>query len=182
MKKDEQKRTSKFLSLVLRHRPEQVEIELDEGGWVEVEVLLDALKRHGKSLTREQLETVVRENDKQRFIIDDSGARIRANQGHSVDVTLDYESAEPPETLLHGTPEKFVSAIRNSGLKKMKRHHVHLHADETIATDVGQRRGKAVILKIRSAEMHHEGYEFFVTPNQVWLVESVPAKYIDFPD
>jgi putative RNA 2'-phosphotransferase len=182
MNKEEQKRKSKFLSLVLRHRPEQIGIELDEGGWVEVDLLLDRLKRHGKNWTREQLETVVRENDKQRFIFDDSETRIRANQGHSIDVKLDYESAEPPETLLHGTPEKFVSAIRKSGLKKMRRHHVHLHADETIASAVGQRRGKAVVLRIRAGEMHSAGHEFFVTPNQVWLVESVPAQYIDFPE
>lgn len=173
------KSTSKFLSLVLRHSPETIGIELDSAGWIDVDVLLKAINDHGKALTLEELEFVVRENDKQRFAFSEDGCQIRANQGHSVDVELGYEPAKPPEILYHGAPEKFVAAIREDGLQKMKRHDVHLHEDTQVAETVGRRRGTPVILTIRSGDMHRDGYEFFVTPNHVWLTDNVPAEYID---
>ena len=172
------KSTSKFLSLVLRHQPDLIGVELDESGWIEVDVLLEAIARHGKSLTRELLESVVADNDKQRFAISADGLRIRANQGHSVDVSLGYQPEAPPEILYHGAPEKFISAIRKDGLQKMKRHDVHLHEDTEVAEQVGRRRGSPVILTIRSGDMHRDGYEFTVTPNHVWLTDHVPADYI----
>ncbi|NNE01427.1 MAG: RNA 2'-phosphotransferase [Pirellulaceae bacterium] len=181
MNTKEQKKISKFLSLVLRHRPEKIGIALDDAGWVDVDVLLTAINQHSRALTLDQLECVVRENDKQRFIFSDDQQRIRANQGHSVPVDLDHESAVPPDVLLHGTPERFVAAIAKQGLEKMQRHHVHLHADSAVANAVGARRGKAVLLRIRSGEMHRAGHRFWVTPNQVWLVDHVPAEFIDFP-
>lgn len=179
MNTKETKKTSKFLSLVLRHQPRTIGIELDESGWVDVDVLLSALDRHRRPLTLAQLQSVVAENDKQRFAFSEDGKRIRANQGHSVKVELNYEPAEPPEILLHGAPEQFVAPIRETGLKKMKRHDVHLHADAAVAQNVGQRRGKPVILKIRSGDMHRAGHKFYVTPNGVWLVDSVPAEFIE---
>ena len=174
----ETKSTSKLLSLVLRHRPQAVGIELNESGWVEIDTLLAAITKHRRPLSREQLETVVRENDKQRFAISEDGNRIRANQGHSVEIELGYEPATPPEILYHGAPEQYLASIRSQGLKKMKRHHVHLHGDTRVAETVGSRRGQPVILKIRSADMHEAGFEFFVTPNQVWLTDHVPAEFI----
>lgn len=174
----ETKSTSKLLSLVLRHRPEAVGIELDESGWVEINTLLAAIAEHRRPLSREQLDFVVRENDKQRFAISEDGTRIRANQGHSVEIDLGYQPATPPETLYHGAPEQFVASIRSQGLKKMKRHHVHLHGDISVAETVGSRRGQPVILTIRSADMHRAGFEFFVTPNQVWLTDHVPPEFI----
>jgi len=176
------KRNSKFLSLVLRHQPETIGIALDATGWVDVDVLLAALARHGKDMPRETLELVVRTNDKQRFSISDDGKRIRANQGHSVKVELGYQPAEPPEILLHGTPRQFIESIRQQGLRKMQRHHVHLHEDVDTATAVGNRRGKSVLLKVRAADMRRAGHEFFVTPNHVWLTDHVPAQFIEFPD
>ena len=176
------KKTSKFLSLILRHEPEAVGIELDPSGWVDVDALIEGINRNGTSLTVEQLRQVVETNDKQRFVFSEDGQRIRANQGHSVEVELGYEPTEPPEILLHGTPDRFLDEIRESGLKKMARHHVHLHEDATIASAVGNRRGKPVILQIRSAQMHAEGHVFYVTPNRVWLVDSVPANFIVFPN
>lgn len=174
-------KTSKFLSLVLRHQPQTVGISLDEAGWVDVDVLLAAMSEHGRDLTRDQLEFVVQENDKQRFAFSTDGLRIRANQGHSVEVELDHAPAEPPELLFHGTPAHFVEAIRSGGLKKMKRHHVHLHENRDVATTVGKRRGKPVILTVRAGEMHRAGIEFFVTPNHVWLVDAVSTEWIDLP-
>lgn len=181
MNSNQNVKTSKFLSMVLRHQPDKIGISLDEAGWIAIDDLLAAMAQHGRPLTRAQLEQVVRENDKQRFAISEEGDRIRANQGHSIAVDLDHTAAEPPEILYHGTPEKFVDAIGNGGLKKMDRHHVHLHENVDVATTVGKRRGKPVVLTIRSLQMHQAGFEFFVTPNRVWLVDRVPSEYIDFP-
>lgn len=181
MNDKERKKISKFLSLVLRHQPQTIGIELDESGWVDVDVLMSALSRHNKGMSRETLEEVVDTNDKQRFSFSEDGTRIRANQGHSVDVELGYESATPPEILYHGTPQQFVEAIRSEGLNKMNRHHVHLHIDVATSTAVGQRRGKPVLLEVRALDMRQAGHEFFVTPNDVWLTDSVPPKYINFP-
>lgn len=175
------KRTSKFLSLVLRHQPEKIGISLDHAGWVDVDVLLDATARHGRRISRRTLDYVVRTNDKQRFSFSQDGKRIRANQGHSIDVELGYQPAEPPEILLHGTPTRFIRSIRQDGLKKMSRHHVHLHADEATAVAVGSRRGKPVLLKVRAQEMARRGHQFFVTPNHVWLTDHVPVEFIEFP-
>ncbi len=175
-------KTSKFLSLVLRHRPDKIGIELDETGWVAVDDLLAGVNKSGRSLNREQLDSVVRENDKQRFAFSDDGQRIRANQGHSIDVDLDHAAARPPAELYHGTPQKFLESIRASGLKRMSRHHVHLHEEVSVADAVGRRRGQPVILVINSGKMHREGYTFWVTPNRVWLVDAVPAEFIRFPN
>ncbi len=181
MNDKERKKKSKFLSLVLRHQPETIGIELDEAGWVGVDVLMSALTRHNRGMSRETLEEVVRTNDKKRFSFSEDGTRIRANQGHSVDIELGYEPATPPDILFHGTPQQFVESITAEGLKKMKRHHVHLHVDVASSTAVGRRRGRPVLLKIRAIEMHQAGHQFFVTPNDVWLTDHVPAKYIELP-
>ena len=181
MNEKQTKKTSKFLSLVLRHKPDTLGITLDEQGWVSVEDLLSAMARNNRPLTREQLEHVVHTNDKQRFSIDESGERIRAKQGHSIEVELGYEAVEPPEFLVHGTSNDMLDLIKQSGLKKMKRHDVHLHEDSELATSVGSRHGKAVVLVIRAKNMHDAGYKFFVTENDVWLTDHVPAEFIEFP-
>ncbi|MDB2686838.1 RNA 2'-phosphotransferase [Mariniblastus sp.] len=181
MNPNQTKRTSKFLSLVLRHQPETIGIELDSAGWVKVDELLAAINRHPNQikLDRKSLEQVVGSNDKQRFEFDEKGTSIRARQGHSIDVALGYQPTTPPELLLHGTPRKFVAAICDTGIKKMKRHHVHLHTDLKTATDVGARRGDSVILTVRAGDMHRAGFEFFVTENGVWLTDFVPAEFIE---
>ena len=176
------KRLSKFLSLVLRHQPETVGLELDSAGWVDIDALLEALAKNGKELSLEQLRLIVDVNDKQRFAISDDGMQIRANQGHSVEVDLGYEPCEPPEVLYHGTPDRFVESIRVQGLKKMARHHVHMHADSKLATEVGGRRGKPALLTIEAAAMEAAGHEFFLAENNVWLVEHVPPEFIVFPE
>ena len=172
---------SKSLSKTLRHQPERIGVTLDDAGWCNVEALLAAYASKGTNISRDTLEEVVRTNDKKRFSFSEDGTRIRANQGHSVDIELGYQGATPPEILFHGTPQQFVEAIADEGLKKMKRHHVHLHVDVATSTAIGQRRGKPVLLKVRALDMHQAGHEFFVTPNDVWLTDHVPAEYIDFP-
>jgi putative RNA 2'-phosphotransferase len=175
-------KTSRFLSLILRHQPDKVGVTLDESGWVEVETLLRAVNENSRPLTREQLDRVVAQNDKKRFEFSEDGTRIRASQGHSVDVDLGYEAADPPEILLHGTVPQFVDSIRKTGLNKGNRHHVHLHQDRAVATQVGQRRGKAVILTVLAGAMREAEHEFFRSTNGVWLTDHVPPEFIEFPE
>ncbi|PWU12390.1 MAG: RNA 2'-phosphotransferase [Verrucomicrobia bacterium] len=172
-------RTSKFLSLILRHEPQRVGIRLEEAGWIPVGELLEAVNRHGAPLTLEELKYVVATNDKKRFAFSEDGTRIRASQGHSVEVDLQYEAQPPPELLYHGTPERFVASIRANGLNKGQRHHVHLSPDPETATKVGQRRGRPVVLTIRAGDMHRQGHVFYRSANGVWLVDYVPPQFIE---
>lgn len=172
-------RASKFLSLILRHKPERVGLKLDSAGWVGVPELPDGVNRQGIALTLDQLKHVVATNDKKRFAFSEDGQRIRASQGHSIEVDLCYESQAPPEFLYHGTPERFVASIRATGLNKGQRHHVHLSPDPQTAAKVGQRRGRPVVLKIRAREMHQAGHVFRQSANGVWLVNHVPPQFIE---
>lgn len=181
MKPKDRTRLSKFLSLVLRHRPDEIGIELDPAGWVDVNELLDACRRHGRRISLDALREVVATSPKRRFAFSDNGLRIRASQGHSVNVDLGYQSAQPPELLYHGTVAGSLDAIREKGLLKMDRHHVHLSPDPETASAVGQRRGRPVILRIRAREMATAGYEFFLSANGVWLTDRVPPEYLDLP-
>lgn len=171
---------SKFLSLVLRHKPDTIGIVLDRNGWVSVEELLAKSADYGVRFSRTELEEIVETNDKKRFAFSEDKTRIRANQGHSVAVELELEAAEPPEQLFHGTVERFLGSIRTDGLKKMNRHHVHLSKDKETAEKVGDRRGEAVILTINSGDMFKDGYPFYQSENGVWLTDAVPVKYINF--
>ena len=170
---------SKLLSLVLRHKPQAIGITLDAEGWAPVDELLDALRAHGTPLSHAELQEVVATNDKQRFRIDGAGERIRANQGHSIPVDLALTPREPPELLYHGTADRFLAGIRQHGLQKRSRQHVHLSPDEQTAHTVGHRHGKPVILRIRAGRMHRDGYVFYLSDNGVWLTEQVPAEYIE---
>lgn len=171
-------RTSKRLSRHLRHAPEEIGIALDAAGWVEVDTLLAALGRHGRVLTRPELDEVVARNDKRRFEFDETGTRIRASQGHSVDIDLDYGAAVPPAVLYHGTVAAVLPAIRAEGLKPMRRHDVHLSATLDTAVAVGARRGKPVVLTVDAAAMDRDGHVFRVSTNGVWLVAAVPPAYL----
>lgn len=174
------KHISKFLSLVLRHKPEEIGISMDSEGWVDVKELLEKCSAKKRYINMQLLQQVVSTNDKQRFAFNYDRTRIRANQGHTVGVDLNFEAVEPLEFLYHGTVEKFIGSIRESGLQKMERTHVHLSKDIETAIKVGSRRGKPVILKVRAAEMYKDGHPFFLSGNGVWLCEAVPARYIEF--
>lgn len=168
------------MSYVLRHKPDAIGITLDENGWVGVDELLAAFKNNGKRYSRERLDRAVAENDKQRFEFNEDRTRIRARQGHSVEVDLAYEPAVPPDVLFQGTATRNLDSIREMGLLKMNRHHVHLSTCKETMLAVAQRHGKPVILQVDAKRMHADGFNFFVTGNDVWLVESVPPTYIDF--
>jgi putative RNA 2'-phosphotransferase len=171
-------RVSKYLSLHLRHQPEALGLVLQEGGWVEVAELLAACARKHFPIEQDELKEVVANNDKKRFAFDDSGTRIRANQGHSVEVDLQLEPRDPPALLYHGTPERSVGVILENGLLKMERHHVHLSATTAEAIKVGQRRGKPVVLQVDAAGLHAGGGVFYLSTNGVWLVDQVPPAYL----
>ena len=178
----EQVRASKFLSLVLRHKPDAAGVTLDEGGWCNTEALLAGCKSQGIDLSFDDLKSLVAENDKKRFQFSEDSGRIRAVQGHSVDIELDYQPQRPPEILYHGTATRFLESIRESGLLKQSRQFVHLSATQEIALKVGERHGKPAILHVRSGEMDRAGISFYLAPNGVWLVDAVPAAYLQFPE
>ena len=173
--------TSKLLSLILRHKPEVIGLALDSNGWANLDDLIRLAKDHGHVLTRELIEEVVAASDKQRFALDESRQRIRANQGHSIAVELGLKPQEPPDVLFHGTAKRLIESIRELGLSRRERHHVHLSSDARTALLVGQRHGEPVVLSIRAREMRERGHEFYRSENGVWLVGEVPASFIDFP-
>lgn len=170
------KKISKYLSFILRHEPESISLQLNAEGWADIEELVTRTKKF--KLTKELIKTVVESNDKQRFAISGDCQRIKANQGHSIKVDLELEASTPPDILLHGTAERFVEAIFKQGLVKQQRHHVHLSETQHVALSVGARYGKPVLLKVDAKQMHLDGYEFFKTANNVWLVDCVPVKYL----
>jgi putative RNA 2'-phosphotransferase len=175
---DDDRRTSKFLSYVLRHHPEEAGVVLDPQGWVAVDALLAGLAACGTVLSRTDLDRIVAEDGKRRYAYSDDGARIRASQGHSVDIDLGYAPAEPPPVLYHGTAERNLTSILAIGLDRRERHHVHLSAAPESARQVGGRHGRPVVLHVDAAGMHADGFAFFVTANGVWLVERVPPEYL----
>jgi putative RNA 2'-phosphotransferase len=175
-------RISKFLSLVLRHKPETIGLSLDQGGWARVDELIVASNRSGVPLDEGLLREVVEQNDKQRFAFSDDGLRIRASQGHSIPVELGLEPLMPPEFLYHGTATRFLQSIRRQGLAPGRRNQVHLSPDERTAVRVGQRHGNPVVLTVQAGRMYANGFTFYLSANGVWLTERVPAEYIKFPN
>ncbi|MEM1263720.1 MAG: RNA 2'-phosphotransferase [Pseudomonadota bacterium] len=168
---------SKFLSLVLRHKPETIGVTLDDNGWVEVDELLLAMNAAGRTVSSEQLEHVIANNDKQRFVIRDG--RIRASQGHSIGVDLGLADAVPPDTLFHGTATRFRDSILADGLRLMNRDHVHLSADIDTAIAVGRWYGRPLLFTVAAARMVKDGRHFFLSENGVWLTGAVPATYLE---
>lgn len=171
-------KVSKYLSKHLRHDPERLGLTLAPGGWVGVDELLRACAAHRFAVTRAELDEVVAKSEKQRFAFDETGERIRANQGHSVAVDLQLEPTAPPERLYHGTGAGSVASILATGLERRGRHHVHLSPDAETARRVGSRHGRPVVLTVAAGEMARAGHAFFVSANGVWLVDAVPPKYL----
>ena len=174
------KHISKFLSLVLRHEPAQIGITLDEEGWVDVTELIEKMSKKGTRLDFETLQTVVDTNDKKRFAFNEDKTRIRASQGHTVEIDLNLPSQVPPTILYHGTAITNLPIIKEKGLVRMERQHLHLSAEEGTAKNVGGRHGKPVVLVIQALAMHEKGYVFYLSANGVWLTDHVPAEFIEF--
>ncbi len=169
----------RFISLILRHHPESVGITLDEHGWADTDILTERVARKWKGFSFADLERIVRENNKQRYSFNEDKTRIRANQGHSVTVNMEFTPVTPPDILYHGTGEKSVDSILANGIQKMSRQYVHLSADYDTAVNVGKRHGKPVVLRIAAGEMSRDGYRFYLSENKVWLTDFVPIKYIE---
>lgn len=174
-------RASRFLSLVLRHKPDAAGVTLDEHGWADVDALLRGMPDRFP-LTREQLEEIVRSDSKNRYAFNEDHSRIRANQGHSVPVDVELRETPPPEVLYHGTGEKYMESILEQGLLPRTRLFVHLSADAETARSVGARHGKPAVLVVRSGQMHRDGHRFYCSVNGVWLTKHVPPEYLSHDD
>ncbi len=173
---------SKFLSLVLRHKPEEIGLALDANGWAEIEELIRLSNEHGVRLTRPLLEQLVAESEKQRFALHTAEDKIRANQGHSVAVALGLPESKPPQLLYHGTATRFLDSIRATGLHAGSRQHVHLSLDIPTATQVGQRHGRVVVLVVHAGNMSSAGHKFYLSANGVWLTNGVQPEFLEFPE
>jgi putative RNA 2'-phosphotransferase len=172
------KSTSKFLSLVLRHNPAQIGLVLDENGWANVDELVKKVNAKGTNIDIDLLNKIVESNDKKRFAFNDDKTKIRASQGHSIEIDLALEPSLPPNILYHGTATRFVESILKEGLKKQQRQHVHLSEKLETATAVGARHGKPVILIVDAKQMQEDGLLFYKSENNVWLTDNVEVKYI----
>lgn len=171
---------SKFISLILRHKPQTIGITLDEHGWADVNALISGINNSGKyTLDMSTLEEIVRTDNKQRYSFSEDRSRIRANQGHSVNVDVELKECEPPEYLYHGTAERFVESILQQGLTPQTRLYVHLSKDTVTAEKVGKRHGKPHIFTVDAGEMYRNGYKFYLSENGVWLTKYVPTEYIN---
>ena len=173
---------SKFLSLVLRHQPGTIGIQLDQSGWTDIGELIEKANSYGVKFDREILNHIVATNSKKRFAFNDTLDKIRASQGHSVEIELGYTNQKPPEILFHGTSEKFVDSILKTGLERRSRQHVHLSSDFDTAIKVGQRHGKPFVFKVLAEQMYNDNFRFFISDNGVWLTANVPTKYLERND
>ena len=178
MTEQHKKTISEFLSLILRHQPEKIDLILDENGWAEVIELIQKSTKNKMPFSFEELEIIVATNEKKRFAFNVDKTKIRASQGHSIEIDLSLEPIIPPTVLYHGTAEKFLESILENGIKKMNRQHVHLSADIETAIKVGSRHGKVVVLNILTKEMHEDGINFYKSENGVWLTDFIDNKYI----
>lgn len=171
-------RLSKFISLILRHKPETIDLRLDEHGWANVEELLLGINNSGRYIDQEILEEIVATNNKQRFQYNEDRTKIRANQGHTINVDVELVEQTPPLYLYHGTAIKYLDKIKQSGIKKMKRLYVHLSKDVETAIKVGSRHGKPIVLKLDTKSMCQDGYKFYCSNNGVWLCDDIDYKYV----
>ncbi|MCW4784072.1 RNA 2'-phosphotransferase [Enterobacter chuandaensis] len=178
--KDKNKETSQYLSFILRHSPESIGLHLDSEGWAVIDDFLQLAAQNGRFIEKPELIDVVDTSDKKRFSISPDGLKIRALQGHSTkSVNMTFSQKIPPEHLYHGTAIKFLESIQQKGLVPGSRHYVHLSENESSAVKVGSRHGKPIVLKIKALKMYEQGYKFYLSENSVWLVDLVPAKFIE---
>ena len=120
-------------------------------------------------------------NNKKRYSFNDDKTKIRAVQGHSIEVDLELKEVVPPAILYHGTAFKNLESIKKDGIRKMNRQYVHLSMDEETAKNVATRHsGKYIILEIDTKAMLKENYKFYLSENKVWLTDFVPSKFIKF--
>lgn len=169
---------SRYIALLLRHHPEKAGLCLDEHGWVEVEALIQGVRRRYPEFNRAVLDEIVARDSKQRYVYNQDKTCIRANQGHSIPVDVELKQALPPTILYHGTGEKYVESIQKVGLIPKSRLYVHLSTDIQTAIQVGKRHGQPVIYQIDTQQMIHDGFIFYISANHIWLTKAVPVQYL----
>jgi putative RNA 2'-phosphotransferase len=169
---------SRFLSLVLRHKPETIDMILDRNGWADVDLLIDGVNRSGRHITQEVLNEIVAKDEKQRYVFSHDKKMIRASQGHSIDVDLELKPVEPPEFLYHGTAHSFLEGIQRKGLQPRQRQYVHLSSNIETAIHVGSRHGKPIVLTVFAKQLYESGQTFFLSENNVWLTTHVEPIYL----
>ncbi len=169
---------SKYMSLILRHKPEVAGITLDEHGWASNSELVKALKKKYPGFGNTHLMFIVKSDEKKRYSFNEDMSKIRANQGHSIPVDLELEAVTPPDILYHGTADKYTKSIEKKGLIPKSRQYVHLSGDVKTAIEVGRRHGQPVVLAVNTKQMVDDGYEFYLSENGVWLTKEVPVKYL----
>lgn len=175
-------RTSKFLSYVLRHNPAAIDLELDPGGWADIDALVERARAEGRTLSRSRIRHVIDAGKKTRFSLSEDGSKIRANYGHSIDVNLDLEPAPPPAHLYHGTAKPALSSIREEGLQPQSRQYVHLSTTQDEASRVGQRHGPPIVLTVNAQALHNAGHALYPSTEAVWLTRRVPAEFLQSPE
>ena len=173
---------SKFLSYVLRHKPDSISLPLDSEGWANISQLIKLANGHGKKLNLTLLQDTVALNDKKRFSISSDGLKIRANQGHSLQVDLNLQPQTPPKILFHGTATRFINSINHQGLIARSRQFVHLSIDRITSRQVGKRHGEPITLEVDAFAMSIDKFEFYISENGIWLTSSVPKKYLKFSE
>ena len=171
---------SKFLALVLRHSPQEIDIKLDANGWADVKELIEKMNSHASDITLAEMRHIVATDNKKRYSFSEDQLKIRANQGHSIKVDVGLREAVPPMYLYHGPADRFCEVIDGEGLKKMSRLHVHLSTDYQTAVKVGSRHGRTVVYKVFAKDMHNAGFKFFLSENNVWLTDRVPPEYMQY--
>lgn len=173
------KNLSKYLSFILRHKPDDIGMQIDSNGWCSIDDLLEKINKKGKVISIEILAEIVESDSKSRYLFNEDKSKIRANHSHSIEIDLGLSAIEPPDVLYHGTPVRFSGSIMADGLQKMKRHHVHLSEDIDTAKILGQRRGEFCVLKVDAKRMHKDGYKFYKSDNDVYLTDNVPISYVE---
>ncbi len=179
---DELIATSKFLSYVLRHNPDALDLQLDPGGWADVDTLISRANARGRSLNRSRIKHLIAEGDKTRFTLSDDESMIRANYGHSIEVDLNLKPTDPPDALYHGTAQSALPSIRSDGLRPQSRQFVHLSPTPDEARSVGQRHGTPVVLSVDALRLHDAGVPLYQSTDTVWLTRRVPARFLQFPE
>lgn len=172
-------RLSVFISLILRHKPETIGIKLDDYGYADVNELIEKINNTGRNINIEILEQIVKEDNKQRYSFNDDRSKIRANQGHSINVNVELRELEPPRFLYHGTATRFLDNIKKEGIVSKSRLYVHLSNDIDTAVQVGKRHGVPVVLKINTGKMYENGYKFYLSENNIWLCKYIPFEYVE---
>lgn len=170
-------RMGRYVSMLLRHHPEEAGVILDEHGWTDVDELIDKVSPK-YPLTEELLHQLAYGSDKQRYEFSEDEKRIRAVHGHSIKIDLGYNEMKPPQVLYHGTTEKYQESIERTGLRKKSRQYVHLSEKINQAKEVGGRHGKLVLYRVDAGKMYSDGHLFYRSTSGVWLTESVPPKYL----